>query len=195
MVVSNDLVKQLRQLTGTSITLCKKTLEETNGDMDRAMSLLKKSSEALAAKKGGRVTGSGLVEAYVHGNRRVGVLVELRCETDFVARNPEFQALAHDIALHIAGANPMYVDEAAIPDVAKEEARRLFTEEAGLLGKDPAMTEKIVEGKMIAHFRDSSLLSQMFLKDPSITISELIKRSIGHFGENIAVEKFSRFSL
>lgn len=195
MAISNDLVKQLRQLTGTSITLCKKTLEETGGDMDRAMSLLKKSSEALAAKKSDRTTGAGIIEAYIHGNHRVGVLLELRCETDFVARNPEFKALAHDIAIHIAGANPMFVDEGSISNEAKEEAHKLFSEEASSLGKDPAMTEKIVEGKMMAHFRDSSLLSQMFLKDPTVSIEDLIKRSIGHFGEKIEVGQFSRYSV
>lgn len=195
MTVSSDLVKHLRQLTGTSVALCKKVLEETGGDMDRAMSLLKKSSEALAAKKTDRTTGSGLVESYIHGNHRVGVLVELRCETDFVARNPEFQSLAHDIALHIAGANPAYIDESSIPADAQEEARRLFTEEAASLGKDKEMTAKIVEGKMQSHFRDSSLLSQEFLKDPSMTVAELIKRSIGHFGEKIEVARFSRYEL
>lgn len=195
MTVPNDLVKHLRQITGSSILLCKKVLEETDGDMEKALVLLKKSSEALASKKEGRVTGAGIVEAYLHGNKKIGVLLELRSETDFVSRNPEFQALAHDIALHIAGANPLYVNKDEIPEDAREEAKRLFMEEAQNLGKTPEMTQKIVEGKMEAHFRDSSLLSQMFVKDPNVTIEDLIKRAIAHFGEKIEVERFSRFEV
>ena len=195
MAISSDLVKHLRQLTGSSIALCKKVLEEANGDMERALTLLKKSSEALASKKENRTTGSGLIETYLHGNRRVGVLLELRCETDFVARNPEFQALAHDLALHIAASNPLYVSKDYIPEVAHEEAKRLFMEEAGSLGKTPEMTEKIVAGKLEAHFRDTALLTQPFVKDTMIIVEELIKRSIGHFGEKIEVARFARFDL
>lgn len=195
MAVSNDLVKHLRELTGSSITLCKKVLEETGGDMEKAMSLLKKSSEALAAKKSGRTTGAGLIETYVHGTKKVGVMLELRCETDFVARNEQFQKLAHEIALHIAGIKPIYVNKDEIPEEAKAEAQRLFAEEAGSLGKSPEMTAKIVEGKMEAHFRDVSLLSQPFVKDPAFTVEEMIKRSIAHFGEKIEVARFARYEL
>lgn len=195
MAVSNDLVKHLRQITGSSITLCKKILEEVNGDMERALAALKKSSEVLASKKESRVTGSGLVETYLHGNRRIGVLLELRCETDFVARNPEFQALAHDLALHIAASNPLYVSKDNIPEIAYEEAKRLFMEEAENLGKSLDMTEKIVAGKLETHFQDTSLLTQLFVKDSTITVEELIKRSISHFGEKIEVARFARFAL
>lgn len=175
--------------------LCKKVLDETNGDMDQAMALLKKSSEALAAKKTERTTGSGIIEAYVHGNKRVGVMLEIRSETDFVSRNEEFCRLAHDIALHIAAMNPGYVNQNDIPDIAKEEAKRLFETEAANLGKTPEMTEKIIAGKLEAHFRDTSLLSQYFVKDPSVTIEELIKRAIAKFGEKIEVIRFVRFEL
>ncbi len=175
--------------------LCKKVLDETGGDMDKAMALLKKSSEALAAKKTGRTTGAGIIETYIHGNKRVGVMLEIRSETDFVARNEEFAVLAHEIALHIAAMNPGYVSQDAIPEDAKEEAKRLFATEAGILGKSPEMTEKIVSGKLEAHFRDTSLLSQYFVKDPAITIEELIKRAIGKFGEKIEVVRFVRYEL
>ncbi len=195
MPVSNDLVKHLRQLTGSSISLCKKVLEEAGGDMDKALAALKKSSEALAAKKSGRTTGAGVIETYLHSNRRVGVLLELRCETDFVARNPEFQALAHDIALHIAGIAPLYVSKDDVPEDAVREARSLFSDEAGSLGKSKEMTEKIIEGKLDAHFRDTSLLSQPFVKDPNITVEELVKRSIAHFGEKIEAARFVRYEL
>ena len=195
MAVSADLVKRLREITGSSITLCKKVLEETAGDMDRAMSLLKKSSEALAAKKSERATAAGIIETYVHGTKKVGVMLELRCETDFVARTEEFQKLAHDIALHIAGIKPLYVNKNEISEEARAEAERLFSEEARSLGKSPDMTKKIVEGKMEAHFRDVSLLSQPFVKDPSFTIEEMIKRSITHFGEKIEVARFARYEL
>ena len=175
--------------------LCKKVLDEANGDADKAMALLKKSSEALAAKKSERTTGAGIIETYVHGNKRVGVMLEIRSETDFVSRNEEFHALAHDIALHIAAMNPGYVNQESISEEAREEAKRLFMTEAGSLGKTPEMTAKIVMGKLEAHFRDTSLLSQYFVKDPAITVEELIKRAIGKFGEKIEVVRFVRYEL
>ncbi len=195
MAISTDIVKRLRELTGSSILLCKKVLEETGGDMDKAMSLLKKSSEALAVKKSDRTAGAGMVDCYIHGNKKVGVLLELKCETDFVARNEEFQKLAHDIALHIAGIKPLYVSQNHISEEAREEARRLFSEEAGSLGKSAEMTKKILAGKLEAHFRDVSLLSQPFVKDPAVTIEELIQRAIAHFGEKIEVARFTRYEL
>lgn len=195
MPISTDLVKHLRQLTGASVALCKKALEETAGDIDRAMALLKKSSEALASKKEGRATGAGLIEPYIHGGGKVGVLLELRCETDFVARNAEFKTLAHDIALHIAGMKPGYIDQTRVPDEAKEEAKRLFSEEASSLGKSKEMTERIIAGKMEAHFKEVSLLSQPYVKDPSISVEELIKRHIAHFGEKIELVRFVRYEI
>ena len=195
MAVSTDLVKHLRQLTGSSVGLCKNALEETGGNIEKALALLKKSSEALAGKKAERVTKAGVIESYVHGNHRIGVLLELRCETDFVARNPEFQTLAHDIALHIAGAAPLYIHHDAVLPDARREAERLFSEEAAQLGKSKEMAAKIVQGKLDAHFRDTSLLSQPFVKDPSIIIEKLIQQRIAHFGENITVERFARFEI
>src|SRR3990167_9570062 len=148
MMISSDVVKHLRQLTGSSIGLCKKALEETGGNIEIALALLKKSSEALAGKKAERITKAGVIETYVHSNKRIGVLLELRCETDFVARNPEFQALAHDLALHIAGTGSMYISKESVPKEAKAEAERLFLEEAQQLSKSPDMTQKIVVGKL-----------------------------------------------
>ncbi|MEK9175322.1 MAG: elongation factor Ts [Patescibacteria group bacterium] len=195
MSVSNDLVKHLRQITGNSISLCKKVLDESGGDMEKALILLRKSSDALAVKKEGRTTGAGIIETYLHGNKKIGVLLDIRCETDFVARNNEFQSLAHDIALHIAGARPLYINKDDIPSDVREEAERLFMDESQNLGKSPDMTKKIVEGKLKAHFRDTSLLSQSFVKDPNITIEELITRGITHFGEKIEIERFTRFEI
>ena len=195
MAIATDLVKHLRQLTGASVALCKKALEETDGDIDRAMALLKKSSEALASKKEWRSTGFGLIESYIHGGGKVGILLELRCETDFVARNAEFKALAHDIALHIAGMNPGYIDQNHVPAEAKEEAKRLFSEEASSLGKSKEMTERIISGKMEAHFKEVSLLSQQYVKDPSIGVEELVKRHIARFGEKIEVARFVRYEI
>lgn len=193
--ISMDDIKRLRELTGGSIALCKKALEESEGDMEKAIFKLKKSSEALADKKSAtRTAGAGLVEAYIHGNKKVGVLLELRCETDFVSRNPQFQALAHDIALHIAGMKPLYVSKDQIPQDAQKEAQAIFTEEAEKLGKKD-MIEKIIQGKLDAHFRDTSLLSQFFVKDQSITIEELIKQNSGTFGEKIEVARFERFEV
>lgn len=195
MAASPEEVKKLRELTGASMMLCKKVLDETSGDMDKAMALLKKSSEALAAKKTERTTAAGIIETYVHGNHRVGVMLEIRSETDFVARNEEFKALAHDIALHIAALNPAYVNKDMIPQSAKDEAKELFATEAGSLGKTPEMTAKIIDGKLEAHFRDTSLLSQYFVKDPSITVEELVKRAIGKFGEKIEIIRFVRYEF
>ncbi|MEK7503106.1 MAG: elongation factor Ts [Patescibacteria group bacterium] len=195
--ISMDDIKRLRELTGGSISLCKKALEESGGDMEKAIFKLKKSSEALAEKKSAtRTAGAGLVEAYIHGNKKVGVLLELRCETDFVARNSAFQVLAHDIALHIAGMKPLYVSKEQIPDDARKEAEAIFSEEAlrQAQGK-PDLKDKILQGKLDAHFRDTSLLSQQFVKDQSITIEELIKQSSGTFGEKIEVAKFERFEV
>ena len=195
MAVTSEQVKKLRDLTGVSMMLCKKALDDTNGDADQAMALLKKSSEALAAKKSERTTGSGIIETYVHGNKRVGVMLEIRSETDFVSRNEEFSKLAHEIALHIAAMNPSYISSDSIPELAKEEAKKLFITEAANLGKTAEMTDKIVSGKLEAHFRDTSLMSQYFVKDPAITIEELVKRAIGKFGEKIEIVRFVRFEL
>lgn len=193
--ISMDDIKRLRELTGGSIALCKKALEESGSDMEKAIFKLKKSSEALAEKKSAtRTAGAGLVEAYIHGNKKVGVLLELRCETDFVARNPGFQSLAHDIALHIAGVKPLYVSKEQIPEDARKEAEAIFAEEAEKLGKKEMM-EKIIQGKLEAHFRDTSLLSQPFVKNPSITIEELIKQNSGAFGEKIEITRFERYEI
>lgn len=193
--ISMDDIKRLRELTGGSIALCKKALEDSGGDLEKAIFKLKKSSEALAEKKSAtRTAGAGVVEAYIHGNKKVGVLLELRCETDFVARNPQFQLLAHDIALHIAGVKPLYISSEQIPQDAQKEAEAIFTEEAEKLGKKD-MVEKIIQGKLEAHFRDTSLLSQLFVKDNSITVGELIKQNSGTFGEKIEVAKFERFEI
>src|SRR3989344_4006459 len=193
--ISMDDIKRLRELTGGSIALCKKALEESDGDMEKAIFKLKKSSEALADKKSAtRTAGAGLVESYVHGNKKGGVLLELRCETDFVARNPQFQSLAHDIALHIAGMKPLYVSKEQIPEDARKEAEAIFSEEAQKIGKKE-MVEKILQGKLEAHFRDTSLLSQSFVKEQSITIEELIKQNSGTFGEKIEVARFERFEV
>lgn len=150
MAISSDLVKHLRQLTGSSIMHCKKALEETGGNVEMALTLLKKSSDTLAAQKTDRAIGAGIIESYIHGGGKVGVLLELRCETDFVARNAEFKALAHDLALHIAGMSPEDIQ---------------------------------------------SLLSQPYVKDQSITVEELIKRSIAHFGERIEIIRFVRYEI
>lgn len=191
-----DDIKKLRELTGSSISLCKKALEESGGDMEKAIFRLKKSSEALADKKIGRSTGAGIIESYIHGNKKIGVLLELRCETDFVARNEKFQSLAHDIALHVAGMKPLYIKKEDVPENARIEAETIFKEET--LREVPEkkdLIEKIINGKLEAHFKNNSLFSQPFVKDQSITIEELVKRVSGTFGEKIEVARFERFEL
>lgn len=194
MTITMDQVKQLRDLTGVSIMQCKKALEEAGGDMDKAQIALRKKASSDAAKKGDRAFGAVCSAAYIHAGGKVGSMVQLACETDFVASNPEFIALANDIAVHIAGMNPEFVKETDISEEVKAKYVAAFKEEAAQTGKPEAVQQKIAEGKWNEFLAGSVLMNQPFLKDDSKKISDLISGAVQKFGENTTVVKFVRFS-
>jgi elongation factor Ts len=187
-------VKRLRDLTGVGMTDAKKALEESNGDFDKALSEMRKKGLTKAEKKGEREAREGLIEGYVHGGR-IGVLVELNCETDFVTRTDEFKELAHDLAMHIAASAPEYVSIDEIPMQDQEKAKAEFTAKVKSEGKPEDMVPQIVEGMLKKHFAEKSLLDQPFVKNPDITVGQYIKEHIAKLGENIIVRRFSRLAL
>ncbi|MHB1117959.1 MAG: elongation factor Ts [Minisyncoccota bacterium] len=194
-MITTEQIKELRDITGVSVMQCKKALEETNGDKEKALLILRKKSAGIAEKKGDRELGAGVVDAYIHSNKTVGTLVELSCETDFVARNEEFVALARDIAMHITATNPAYIDESEITDDVRTKVIEMFKKEVEESGKPADIQSKMMEGKLTTYFGERTLLSQPFIKNPDITIKELIDGGVQKFGEKIAVSRFSRFSV
>ncbi|HSE35251.1 MAG TPA: elongation factor Ts [Candidatus Paceibacterota bacterium] len=195
MEISMDMVKQLRDETGVSIMQCKKALEEAKGDREKALMALRKKSSEIAAKKSDRALGSGVVAAYVHANGSVGAMVELACETDFVAKNEDFKKLAYEIAMHIAAMNPEFRTDAEISDEAKKKAESFFAEEVAALKKPKEIADKVVAGKLESYFKEKVLLSQPFVKDPNITVGEMVKGAVQKFGENTEIARFTYFRL
>lgn len=194
MAITMDEVKKLRDETGVSIMQCKKALEEAGGDMEKAKIALRKKASSDAAKKGDRAFGAVCSQAYIHQGGKVGAMVQLACETDFVAGNPEFIQLASDIAVHIAGMNPEYVKEADIPEDVKAKYMASFMEEAAKTGKPEEIQKKIAEGKWAEFLASSVLMNQKFLKDDSKSVADLVQGAIQKFGENTSVVRFVRFS-
>ena len=194
-MADSSLVMKLREMTGAGILDAKKALDETGGDLEKAVELLRKKGAIKAAKKGERETAEGVVHAYVHANGKVGAMLELLCETDFVARNAQFQELAHDLAMHIAATNPLYIrPEDVSPEVLAKEREIWAAEFAG--GEKPAaVVEKILEGKVQKYYSETCLLKQAFVKDEDITIEELLQQAVAKLGENIQVKRFVRFAL
>ena len=182
-------------MTGISVMQCKKALEEADGYKEKALFNLRKKSGDIAAKKNDRMLGASVVESYIHSNHALGVLIELSCETDFVARNEEFVALARDIAMHIAATNPEYTDDAEITDEARKKVTDLFQKEVSDSGKPADIQAKMMEGKLSAYFAEKTLLAQPFVKNPDMTIKQLIDGGVQKFGEKIAVSRFVRFSV
>lgn len=193
--ITTAMIKELRARTGCGMMDCKKALEETGGDMEKAVDYLRKKGLATAVKKAGREAREGVIEAYIHHNRRVGVLVELNCETDFVARTDQFQELARDIAMHIAWANPRYISKEDVPADVLERERTIERERALQEGKPANVVDKIVEGRLGKFYSSVCLLEQPFIKDDSKKVSEVIAEKIAVLGENIKVRRFSRFEL
>ncbi len=191
-MITTELVKELRDATGVSIMQCKKALEEAGGDMEKALVILKKRSGAIAEKKADRALGAGAIQAYIHGNKTVGAMVHLSCETDFVAKNEEFVALAYDIAMQVAATNPVFLKNEDVTTEASAKAREVFLGEVE--GKPADMKEKILQGKLDAYFKGQVLLEQEFIKDSSQTIRDLVTQATQKFGENIEVTRFVRFS-
>lgn len=190
-----EQIKALRERTGAGIVEVKKALDEAGGDENKAIELLRKSGQAKAVKKGERETKEGVVVSYIHSNNRVGALVQLFCETDFVARNEEFQELARDIAMHITAANPRYLkpEDATTEDLAKE--KEIWAEQLKNEGKPAEMLEQIIGGKEAKFRSENALLTQAFIKNPDITISDLVTEKIHKIGENIQIGAFTRYEM
>jgi len=194
MAISVEIIKDLRQRTGAGVLDCKKALEEADGDMEKAIELLRKKGLAIAAGKTDREANEGLVEAYVHAGGRLGVLLELNCETDFVARTDDFRELAHDLAMQVAATNPQYLIPEDIPPEVLERERQWQREELGE-GKPEEVIERILEGKLRKYYQEVCLLEQSFIKDEGLSVRDLITDKIARLGENIRVRRFTRFEL
>lgn len=189
------LVKELRERTGAGIVDCQKALTETNGDLEKAITFLREKGLAAAAKRAGRAAAQGTVGSYIHGAGKIGVLVEVNCETDFVARTDEFQRLVKDVAMQVAAANPRYVRRDEVSDAEKEKERAIYRTQTEQSGKPAAVIERIVEGKLEKFFSEACLMEQPFIRDPSKTIEQLVKESVAKTGENILVRRFARFQI
>ena len=195
MEVSAATVKDLREKTGAGMMDCKKALTECGGDLEKAVDYLRQKGLAAAAKKASRVATDGAVGAYVHPGGKIGVLVELNCETDFVARTTEFQNLLKDVAMQIAAANPRYIRAEDVPASDLEKERQIYRQQALDTGKPEKVIDKIVEGKMERFFSEVCLLEQSFIKDPDLKMSEVLTNAVARLGENIRVRRFTRYHL
>jgi elongation factor Ts len=195
MAVTAQMVKELRTKTGAGIMDCKKALTETDGDIEKAIETLRKKGLASAAKKAGRVTSEGTVSSYIHGGGKLGVLVEVNCETDFVALTEQFQQLVKDVAMHIAAANPLYVKREDVPEDVIAKEREIYAAQFENSGKPEQVIAKIVDGKIDKYFADACLYEQQFVKDTDKTIQQLVTESIAQLGENINIRRFARFVL
>nr|WP_110519025.1 translation elongation factor Ts [Herpetosiphon llansteffanensis] len=195
MSISMDQVKELRERTGAGILDCKKALTDTSGDVDAAIKVLREKGLAAAAKKSSRDASDGRIEVYVHPGNKVVAIVEVNCETDFVAKTDDFKKLAYDLALHIAGTNPLYVNREEVPEAEVEREREILRQQNVDSGKPANIVEKIVEGRIEKFYGEIVLLEQGFVKDPSVKIKDLVQEAIAKLGENIIVRRFTRFEV
>ncbi|WP_127495803.1 translation elongation factor Ts [Paenibacillus glycanilyticus] len=195
MAVSASAVKELRERTGAGMLDCKKALDETNGDITKAIELLREKGLSAAANKAGRVATEGVVESYIHAGGRIGVLVEINCETDFVAKTDQFRTFARDIAMHIAAANPKFVKREEVPAEEIEKERGILKAQALNEGKPEKIVEKMVDGRISKYYEEYCLMEQSFVKDPDKTISALLNEKISAIGENISIRRFVRYEL
>ena len=193
--ISANLVKELREKTGAGMMECKKALESANGDMDRAVQTLREQGQARAASKAGRTAKEGLIFSYIHPGDRLGVLLELNCETDFVARTEDFRNLAKDLAMQIAAASPLVVAREELPKELIEKEREIYRTQAKNEGKPEKILDRIVDGKLEKYFQEAVLMEQIFVKDQNVTIKELIASVVAKLGENIIPRRFVRFRL
>ena len=194
-MVTIDQIKQLREETGVSIIEVKKALEQSNGDVEKARELLRILGKAVSAKKTSRETKSGLIESYVHPNAKTGVLLDIRCETDFVAKSPDFKKLSHEICLQIAAMKPLFVSETDIPAEFLDGETKIYTEQVKDSGKPEKIVAQIIEGKLKKYKDEISLLSQPWIKDDEKTIKNLIEDTVGKVGEKIEVKRFARYEI
>jgi elongation factor Ts len=194
-MVTIEQVKQLREETGVSVSEVKKALEETKGDSVKAKELLRMRGKAVLSKKSSRETKCGLIESYVHPNAKTGVLLDIRCETDFVAKGPDFKTLAHEICLQIAAMKPLFVKDADIPEEFLDGETKIYTEQVKDSGKPEKIVAQIIEGKLNKYKQEVSLMSQVWIKDDSKSIKNLIEDTVAKVGENIEVKKFARYEI
>jgi len=194
-MATTEQIKQLRDKTGVSVMQCKKALEEAEGDEKKALDILAQKSADIASKKSDRTLGAGIVQAYIHSGGSVGAMVQLECETDFVAKNEEFKQLAYDIAMHVAATNPQFLSTEDITEEDKQKAREIFEKEVAQSDKPEDIKEKMLDGKLSTYFDEQTLLKQSFVKDPSVTISDLTDQAVQKFGEKTQVGRFTRFAI
>ena len=195
MEITPERVKHLRQKTGAGIMDCKRALEQAEGDVERAIECLREQGILRAARRESRPTAAGVVASYIHAGGKIGVLVEVNCETDFVARTPEFRTFAHDVAMQIAAQQPLYLGREAVPEAVLEKEREIYRVQTLHEGKPEKVIDRIVQGKLEKFYQDVCLLEQPFIRDPDKTIEELRKEVAGKTGENIRVRRFARFQL
>jgi elongation factor Ts len=193
--INANQVKDLREKTGAGMMDCKKALMETSGDFEKAVEYLRKKGIASASKKAGRATKEGAVSSYIHGEGKVGVLVEINCETDFVARTEQFRQFVKDVAMHIAAASPQWVSSSEVPAEVVAKEKEISMAQLANSGKPAKILEQIAEGKIKKFYEDTCLLNQVFVKDPNKTIEQLLKETIGALGENMGIRRFARFTL
>jgi elongation factor Ts len=190
-----QLVKDLRDRTGAGFSDCRAALVEAGGDIEQAINVLRKKGQAAAAKKAQRATSEGLVSCYIHAGGKIGVLIEVNCESDFVARTDDFQRLCHDVAMHIAALDPRFLRREEVTQETLDREREIYTEQAKATGKPDALIQKIVSGKMEKFYEENCLYEQHFIKDEGATVKELVDQAIAKLGENIGIRRFSRFKV
>ncbi|EPR10235.1 translation elongation factor Ts [Ruminiclostridium papyrosolvens] len=192
-MITAEMVKQLRERTGAGMMDCKRALNDANGDTEKAIELLREKGLSAAAKKAGRIAAEGLVEAYIHGDGRIGVLVEVNIETDFAARGDEFKQFVKDVAMQIAASKPEYVKKEDVPASVIESEKEILRAQARNEGKPEKIIDKMVEGRIEKFYAENCLLEQSFIKDPDMTVGQLLTEKIAHIGENISIRRFARF--
>ena len=193
--ITAQMVKDIRDRTGAPFIDCKKALEEVNGDYERAIDILRIKGLAKAAKKMGRETPEGIITSYIHAGGKIGVMAEINCETDFVARNEEFQSFAKEIAMQVAAANPSYISREDVPETVLLREKEVIKGQVLDSGKSGNVADKIVEGKIVKYFEENCLLDQTYIRDPKIKISDLLKSLVAKVGENIVIRRFVRYQL
>ncbi len=193
--VTAEMVKTLREKTGAGIMECKSALNEAGGNFDKAVDILRKKGIASASKKIGRTAIEGVIEAYIHAGSKIGVMVEINCETDFVARTQDFKIFAKDIAMQIAAANPLYVDRESVPAAIVEKEKEIYAEQSKTSGKPAPVIEKMVQGKLEKFYKEVCLLEQSYIRDPNVVIGDLLKSMIAKVGENIIIRRFARYQI
>ena len=195
VTISAAMVKQLREQTGAGIMDCKEALSECSGDVSKAVDFLRKKGLATAAKRAGRATTEGIVESYIHMDSKLGVLVEINCETDFVAKNDDFKEFAKNIAMHITATNPVSIRQEDVPEEAIDKEKEIYRGQVLEMGKPEKIVDKIVEGKLKKYFKDNCLMNQAYVRDPNITIEDLLNETVAKIGENIIIKRFARFKI